>query len=109
MQKTAQRSQLAKYGEQGHLGGWITSHLSGRTIESFLMDGTWLILRFTDGHEARIGWQDTSGNQLKGEPFLENLDVRILVLGAGFEADAKHSGTKEPNKPVVEKHNRWRR
>ena len=64
--------------------GWITSHLQGRTVEAFMMDGTWLILRFTDGHEARIGWQDTSGNQLKGEPFLENLDVKIMVAGAGL-------------------------
>ena len=64
--------------------GWITSHLQGRTVEAFMMDGTWLILRFTDGHEARIGWQDISGNQLKGEPFLENLDVKIQVVGAGF-------------------------
>ena len=66
-------------------GGFITSHLQGRTIEAFMMDGTWLILRFTDGHEARIGWQDTSGNQLKGEPFLENLDVKILIQGASLK------------------------
>ena len=46
------------------------------------MDGEWLILRFTDGHEARIGWQDTHGNQLKGEPFLENLDVKVALVGA---------------------------
>jgi hypothetical protein len=77
--------QLAKYDAQG--GGFITSFCAGRTIESFLMDGTWLILRFTDGHEARIGWQDTSGNQLKGEPFLENLDVRIMVPGANLSGE----------------------
>ena len=77
--------QLGTYSTGFHEGsGWITSHLQGRTVEAFMMDGTWLILRFTDGHEARIGWQDTSGNQLKGEPFLENLDVKIVVAGAGL-------------------------
>ena len=84
MAKKGKQRQLATYGHQGHLGGWITSHLAGKTIEAFMMDGTWLILRTTDGHEARIGWQDTHGNQLKGEPFLENLDVRIAIAGAGL-------------------------
>jgi hypothetical protein len=79
--------QLAKYGHQGHLGGWITSTCAGKTVESFMMDGTWLILRFTDGHEAKIGWQDKSGNQLQGEPFLENLDVRIMVPGAKLSGE----------------------
>jgi hypothetical protein len=73
---------LEAYGSQGHLGGWITDHCKGRTVEWFGQDGTWLILRFTDGHEAKIGWQDKHGNQIKGSPFLENLDVRILVPGA---------------------------
>lgn len=91
MQKTSNRKQLAKYGEQGHLGGFITSHLAGRTLEAFYMDGVWLILRFTDGHEARIGWQDVHGNQLKGEPFLENLDVKIAVLGASVSGAANTS------------------
>ena len=81
--------QLGTYSTgKGEGSGWITSHLQGRTVESFMMDGTWLILRFTDGHEARIGWQDTSGNQLKGEPFLENLDVRIFIAGAGLSGVA---------------------
>ncbi len=53
------------------------------------MDGTWLILRFTDGHEARIGWQDIRGNQLKGEPFLENLDVKIQIAGANLSGIAE--------------------
>ena len=77
--------QLGKYTTAHHEGaGWITSHLEGRTVEALMIDGTWLILRFLDGHEARIGWQDAHGNQIKGEPFLENLDVRIAVVGAGF-------------------------
>ncbi len=80
--------QLEKYGSQGHLGGWITTHLQGRTIECLMRDGMFLIIRFTDGHEARIGWQDKSGNQLAGDPFLENLDVRIFVPGAGFSGVA---------------------
>jgi hypothetical protein len=82
VQKTGNRKQLETYGSQGHLGGWITSFCQGRTIDCLLMDGTWLILRFCDGHEARIGWQDASGNQLKGSPFLENLDVRVQLVGA---------------------------
>lgn len=49
-----------------------------------LIDGIWLIIRFVDGHEARIGWQDKSGNQLSGEPFLENMDVKIAVIGASL-------------------------
>lgn len=77
--------QLGKYLTGQKQGpGFITSHLQGRKIESLLIDGTWLIIRFIDGHEARIGWQDKSGNQVRGEPFLENLDVRIVVPGAGF-------------------------
>ena len=76
--------QLETYGQQGHGGGWITSFLQGKTIECCMRDGLWLIIRTTDGHEARIGWQDPSGNQLKGDPFIENMDARIIVSGAGF-------------------------
>jgi hypothetical protein len=68
--------------------GWITSHLAGKTVEWFGIDGTWLIIRFTDGHEARLGWQDVHGNQLKGEPFLENLDVKIQIVGASLSGEA---------------------
>ncbi len=82
-QKTGNAVQLETYGQQGHGGGWITSHLQGRTVECIMRDGQWLILRFTDGHEARIGWQH-SGNQVLGEPFLENLDARIFIPGAGL-------------------------
>ena len=88
-QKTGNAVQLATYGGQGdYQGGWITSHLQGRTLESLMRDGMWLILRFTDGHEARIGWQH-SGNQVLGEPFLENLDARIFVAGAGLTGEAQ--------------------
>ena len=76
--------QLETYGSQGHLGGWITTFLQGRTIDCLLRDGSWLLIQCTDGHIAKIGWQDTSGNQLKGDPFLENLDVKIVVAGAGL-------------------------
>ena len=57
--------------------------MQGRTLECALKDGTWLILRFTDGHEMKIGFQDKSGNQVQGEPFVENLDVRVAIQGAG--------------------------
>ena len=90
-QKTGNAVQLETYGAHGHLGGWITSHLQGRTVECLMRDGQWLIIRFTDGHEARIGWQH-SGNQVLGEPFLENLDARIFVAGAGLTGAA---GPKE--------------
>lgn len=79
---------LGKYTCGTHQPGFITSHLQGRTVESLLIDGTWLIIRFTDGHEAKIGWQDTSGNQLSGEPFLENMDVKIAVIGASLTGKA---------------------
>ena len=82
------RKALGKYGFNGEGGGWITSHLQGRTVEAMYKDGTWLILRFTDGHEARIGFQDIHGNQLKGEPFLENLDVRIQIAGVSLNGTA---------------------
>lgn len=72
----------------GKGGGWITSFLQGRVVESIMEDGQWLILRFTDGHEAKIGWQDAAGNQLKGSPFLENLDVKIQIAGAGLSGIA---------------------
>ena len=82
------KKQLETYGHQGHLGGWITTHLQGRTIDCLLRDGEWLIIRCTDGHEARIGWQDTHGNKLRGDPFLENLDVRVFISGAGLTGTA---------------------
>jgi len=82
--RTGGMKQLEKYGHQGHLGGWITSFVQGKTLECALKDGTFLILQFTDGHEMRIGWQDTHGNQLKGEPFVENLDVNIKLVGASI-------------------------
>ena len=80
--RLGQKKQLEKYGEQGHGGGWITSHCQGKTIERFEKDGEYLWLQFTDGHRACIGWQDASGNKLKGEPFLERLDVRVMLAGA---------------------------
>ncbi len=70
--------ELEKYGR----GGWITDHIKGKKLLRAEKDGQWLILVFADGHRARIGWQDASGNQLKGEPFLENMDVRIVIPGA---------------------------
>jgi len=93
--KTGNAVQLEKYGQQGQGGGWITSHLQGRTVECLMRDGVWLILRFTDGHEARIGWQH-SGNQVLGEPFLENLDARIFVAGAGLTGDPGAPGKIDP-------------
>jgi len=85
---------MAKYGQPKRIeyfstgiqegGGWITSHLQGREIESIMEDGQWLIIRCVDGHEVRIGWQDASGNQIKGSPFIENLDVKIFIAGAGL-------------------------
>jgi len=70
MQKTANRQQLAKYGHQGHLGGWITSFLAGKQIKSVVNRDDWLVMVCTDGHEARIGWQSSSGNKLSGKPFI---------------------------------------
>jgi len=87
MQKTSSPKQLETFGSQGHLGGWITSHLQGRTVEMLMEDGVWLIIRFTDGHEARIGWAD-GDKQLKGSPFLENLDVKIQIAGASISGTA---------------------
>jgi len=79
---------LAHYGEGAH----ISNLCSGKTVDYFYKDGQWLLIRFTDGHEARIGWQDAAGNQLKGEPFLENLDVRIQLVGASAAASGGKVG-----------------
>ena len=73
---------IGKYTCGTHNPGFISGHVGGKTIECLLIDGTWLIIRTTDGHEFKIGWQDSSGNQVQGEPFLENLDARIIVPGA---------------------------
>ena len=62
-------------------GAWISSHLAGRQIKHFEQDGEWLICVTTCGHRAKIGWQDIHGNQLKGSPFLENMDVDIVLPG----------------------------
>jgi len=78
------------------LGGWITSHLQGRVIEMLMIDGIWLIVRCTDGSEAKIGWQDKSGNQLKGEPFLENMDVRFAISGASLTEALSGSVVTDP-------------
>jgi hypothetical protein len=64
-------------------------------VEAIMRDGQWLILRFTDGHEARIGWQH-SGNQVLGEPFLENLDARIFIPGAGLTGKPGIPGKPDP-------------
>jgi len=79
---------LEKYGHQGHLGGWITSALEGKTIECLMMDGEYLIIRTPCQHEARIGWQCASGNKLFGSPYLENLDVKIQLQGASLTGAA---------------------
>ena len=57
-------------------------------MQWFGKDGQWLIIRFMDGHEARIGWQDSAGNAIRGTPFPENLDVRIQVPGANLSSAA---------------------
>lgn len=63
-------------------GGFITTWLEGRTIDKVLANGAFVVLTFTDGHEAWIGLQDAAGNQVKGEPFLHRLDARIVLAGA---------------------------
>lgn len=83
--------QLGKYICGTHNPGFINSWLQGRTVEGAYKDGTFLIIRTTDGHDFRIGWQDTSGNQLKGEPFMENLDVTVVLKGASLSGVAGKS------------------
>ena len=98
---TGEKRQLGKYGTAYREGaGFITSFLQGRTVEALLIQGPWLLIRFLDGHEARIGWQDKSGNQLMGEPFLENLDVRIFIGGAGLTGTAGTPGKTNSKKHI---------
>lgn len=66
-------------------GAKISDQLAGKKIESFLKNGEFLLLKFTDGHEAWIGWQDAAGNALKGEPYLERLDATIRLPGLGSD------------------------
>ena len=88
MAKYGKPRPLETFGSQGHLGGFITSHLQGKTIECLMYDDHWLVIRTVCGHEARIGWADANGStQNQGRPFLENLDVKIAILGASLTGD----------------------
>lgn len=60
----------------------ITAHLAGKRIEAVLTDGRQLVVRTTDGHEARIGWVD-------GEPVLLGIDVRIIVRLPGLSGEVR--------------------
>jgi len=84
MRSFASPKALELYGR----GAQITAHLKGRQIEECYKNGIWLILRMVDGHEYRIGWQDVKGNQLKGEPFLENQDARIILTGVSMSGES---------------------
>ena len=46
-------------------------------------------MQFRNKPEARIGWVDEQQEQLVGEPFLENLDVRVVLVGAEIGAIAE--------------------
>jgi hypothetical protein len=79
MQKNAGKRALGTVSHGVQTGpGWITSHLQGRRVESTRSEGHWLIIRFWDSHEARIGWQNSSGNQIDGKPFAYNMPWTAL-------------------------------
>jgi len=58
----------------------ITATMAGKTISHFEQNGLWFYVVATDGTSARIGWMnEDTGKQLRGVPFLHNLDKRIKV------------------------------
>ena len=66
--------------EIGSFGANITAMMQGKTLSHFERNGMWLIIVTTDGTAARVGWMnDDTGKQLRGVPFLHNLDKRISV------------------------------
>ena len=66
--------------EQGSFGENITATMQGKTLSHFEKNGLWLIVVATDGTAARVGWMnEDTGKQLRGAPFLHNLDKRIAV------------------------------
>ena len=66
--------------ERGTFGANITAQMAGKTISHFEKNGLWFMVVATDGTSARIGWMnEDTGKQLRGVPFLHNLDTRIRV------------------------------
>ncbi len=66
--------------EDGSFGANITAIMQGKTLSHFEKNGLWLIIVATDGTAARVGWvNEDTGKQLRGVPFLHNLDTRVSV------------------------------
>ena len=66
--------------EIGTFGAHITATMQGKRLSHFESNGLFLVVVATDGTAARIGWKnDDTGEQLRGSPFLHNLDKRIAV------------------------------
>lgn len=62
------------------IDGHINRELENKTVEKVYKDGIWLIIRTTCGHEYKIGWtNDDNGSPLKGQPFLKQVDVKIIL------------------------------
>ena len=58
---------------------------NGQRLEYLGIQDGWLIVRTTTGLEEVIGVQDQDGQRLRCEPFLENLDVTIVLPGVGID------------------------
>jgi len=66
--------------ETGSFGANITQLMHGKVISHFEQNGLWMIVVATDGTAARIGWwNEDTGKQFRGVPFLHNIDTRIAV------------------------------
>ena len=66
--------------DTGSFGANITAIMQGKVLSHFEKNGLWLIIVATDGTAARVGWvNEDTGKQLRGSPFLHNLDTRVAV------------------------------
>jgi len=71
---------VSKLVERGTFGAPITAEMAGKKISHFEQNGLFFIVVATDGTAANIGWKnEDTGKQLRGVPFLHNLDMRIKV------------------------------
>ena len=70
------------------MDGQVHNILQGKTIAMAVKDGSYLILETTCGHQIRVAWVDKHGEQVKGEPKLVNVGVKLLLPGVNMRGVA---------------------
>ena len=78
---------IGKWKCGSHNPGFISGHVQGKTISGLYIQDEFLVIATTDNHHYRVGWQDKAGNILKGEPFLENLDIKLILPTASINSN----------------------